>query len=195
MSDGGVGEPSTGAIGVPTPTPSPAPARTRVPALAPTRILIIDGRSGSGKTTLAAHLERHLGATVVHLDDLYPGWGGLERGSAASHEWVVEPLARGETAEYRRWNWAEDRYDETVRIEPGGVVIVEGCGALSRANHALADVSIWLELAEDARHARALARDSDDSWWMLWREQENAFYAREGSAQLADLTWHGGQRG
>ena len=154
-----------------------------------TRILLIDGRSGSGKTTLAERLAPLLGARVVHLDDLYPGWHGLEAGALAATRDVVVPLAAGHAAAYRRWDWAADREGEQVRIEPGGVVIVEGCGALSRASRQHADVALWLEVDEPHRHDRARTRDGADWWWRLWREQEDAFYARERSAGLADLVW------
>src|SRR5690606_29833513 len=46
-------------------------------------VVLIDGRSGSGKTTLATALAARLpGTQLVRLDDFYPGWDGLEAGSA-----------------------------------------------------------------------------------------------------------------
>ena len=45
-------------------------------------VLLIDGRSGSGKTELARAVVAGVPeAQLVRLDDLYPGWGGLEEGS------------------------------------------------------------------------------------------------------------------
>ncbi|MGO2112758.1 MAG: hypothetical protein ACTH31_14230 [Pseudoclavibacter sp.] len=153
------------------------------------RILLIDGRSGSGKTTLADRVAPLLGATVVHLDDLYPGWSGLDAGSLASTCEVVQPLADGRDARYRRWDWHADRYGDEVLVEAGGTVIVEGCGALSRANRAHADVALWLDVDETQRRDRATTRDGDDWWWGIWRDQERDFYAREGSQGLAQLVW------
>ena len=46
-------------------------------------VVLIDGRSGSGKTSLAADVAESLGAAVLHLEDLYPGWDGLGAGSRA----------------------------------------------------------------------------------------------------------------
>ena len=157
-----------------------------------TRLLLIDGRSGAGKTTLAARLAALLRAEVVHLDDLYLGWDGLDAGSRRAGTEVLAPLAAGRTARFRPWDWATSRLaDEPRTVEPGGVVIVEGCGSLSRANAAFADVALWLELDEDERHRRALERDADDSWWAGWRAQEDAFYVREDARGLADLVWIG----
>ena len=76
-----------------------------------------------------------------------------------------------------------------MRLEPGGLVIVEGCGALSRMNRMHAAVSIWIELDEATRFERARSRDGRDWWWRLWREQEDAFYERERSPRLAHLVW------
>ena len=55
---------------------------------APSRrpVVLLDGRSGSGKTVLAESLAPRLDAQLVSLDELYPGWEGLEAGSAGVHE-------------------------------------------------------------------------------------------------------------
>ncbi len=55
----------------------------RAAASGPRPVVLIDGRSGAGKTTLARDLAPMLGAQLVSLDDIYPGWAGLEAGSAA----------------------------------------------------------------------------------------------------------------
>lgn len=150
-------------------------------------VLLLDGRSGTGKTTLAARIARLVGGSVVHLDDLYPGWGGLRAGSDYATAHVLEPLAAGRTPAWRRWDWHAGRRAETHRSTVGAPLVLEGCGALSRANRALADLAVWLELDERARRARALARDGDDSWWDGWRAEEDAFIRREDPRSLADL--------
>jgi hypothetical protein len=67
--------------------------------------------------------------------------------------------------------------------------VVEGCGALSRANRALATFGIWIELDADERHRRSSARDHGrfDRHWDEWAAQEDAFIAREHPRMLADL--------
>ena len=47
------------------------------PRLGGVRVIAIDGPAGSGKTTLGDALAER-GAAVLHLDDLYDGWSGLE---------------------------------------------------------------------------------------------------------------------
>lgn len=149
------------------------------------RIWLLDGRSGSGKTVLADALAAELGATIVHMDDLYPGWGGLEAGSAYALERILLPLSRGDDAAWRRWDWAAHARAEEHVLAAGTHLVLEGCGALSRAAAAVAERAIWLACDEDTRRARALARDGVDDWWEGWRAQEDAFYAREGSVGLA----------
>jgi len=144
-------------------------------------ILLIDGRSGSGKTELATALHELTGAQLVRMDALYPGWGGLEAGSRA----VTSLLADGR---WREWDWASSRPAEWREVDLSLPLIVEGCGALSRANRALADHAVWVTLDDGARKRRALDRDGDmySPHWDEWAAQEWAFIVRELPITLAD---------
>jgi uridine kinase len=153
------------------------------------QVTLIDGRSGSGKTELASELaERTPGATLIRLDDIYPGWDGLDAASRHIHDHVLKPLAEGRRARWQRWDWSAAAPAEWHEVDPTHPVIIEGCGALSRANRALADVGIWVELDEATRRQRAMARDGDGyaPYWDRWAAQEAAFIAREHPRDLAD---------
>ena len=149
-------------------------------------ITIVDGRSGAGKTALAARLSAETGARVIHMDDLYAGWHGLATGSRLLERAILAPLADGRRAVWRRWDWEAGDWGREDRAEPGEPLIVEGCGSLTRETRRHAGRTIWLDVPEPIRRARALARDGDDSWWELWREQEDAHIAANGPAALAD---------
>lgn len=149
-------------------------------------ITIIDGRSGSGKTELAQRLAAETGARVIHMDDLYAGWHGLATGSRLLERGILAPLAAGETAVWRRWDWALGDWGRQDRVEPTHPLIIEGCGSLTIESSLHADRAIWLEAPEVVRRSRALERDGDDSWWVLWREQEDAHIAANDPAALAD---------
>jgi uridine kinase len=152
--------------------------------------LLIDGRSGSGKTELAALLaERWPEAQLVHLDDLYPGWDGLEAGSRSIGEHVLAARPR-----WRRWDWGSGSAAEWHELDAHRPIVVEGSGALSRTNRALADFGVWVELDDVRRKARALARDGAAyaPHWDRWAAQEEAFLARENPRGLADTVVHGG---
>ena len=92
------------------------------------RVVLIDGRSGAGKTVLAEALAPRLDAQLVSLDDLYPGWEGLEAGSEAVHETVLRARDPGWT----RWDWTSSRPAEWDPLDPDRALVIEGCGALSR---------------------------------------------------------------
>jgi uridine kinase len=152
--------------------------------------ILIDGRSGSGKTELAKRMALALpGSQLVRLDDIYPGWGGLEAGSRHVHDYVLS--ASG--PRWQRWDWSDNTPAEWHVLDPSRPIIVEGCGALSRANRALADYGIWVELDEATRKARALARDGDAyaPHWDEWAAQEQAFIDRENPRALADQVVEG----
>lgn len=150
------------------------------------RLVGIDGRSGSGKSTLAAALVRSAGGQLVQVEDFYPGWEGLDAGASYLVDDVLVPLLAGKAVPTRRWDWHEHRFVDGAVVEPTGLIVVEGCGAISRASRPLLDVTVWLEAEEHIRHSRATTRDGDENWWHGWRAQEDAFYQREQSSALAD---------
>lgn len=130
--------------------------------------VLIDGRSGAGKTTLSERLAAELGWPVVHVEDFYPGWGGLweARGMVAT-----DVFGRGG---YRRWDWLRDQQGEWVEV-PAGPLIVEGVGAISEASIRVAPkpFTVLLEAPASLRKARALARDPYYApWWEMWAAQE-----------------------
>jgi dephospho-CoA kinase len=150
-------------------------------------VLLIDGRSGSGKTELAAAIVATWDlAQVVHMDDLYPGWDGLERGSAL----VPEALRRGH---FEPWDWHAGRRSGHRVLDLSRPVVVEGVGALSAASRELADFAIWVETDDATRRARALARDGEAfaPHWDRWAAQERSFFDREQSPALADAVVFG----
>ncbi|MET0590575.1 MAG: ATP-binding protein [Naasia sp.] len=145
-------------------------------------VVLVDGRSGAGKSTLATALARALEAQLVRLDDVYPGWDGLEAGASAVHTEIV-PLSR-----WHRWSWDRQERSTTHDLDPRLPLVIEGCGALSRASRAQAVFGIWIDLDETERKARALARDGETyaPHWSRWAEQEERFAARECPRDLAD---------
>ncbi|MBB5843653.1 uridine kinase [Conyzicola lurida] len=147
-------------------------------------VLLIDGRSGSGKTELArAVVAGHPTAQLVRLDDVYPGWGGLEAGSQAAHE-----ILDAESPRWRRWDWVTGRHAEWHTLDRDRPLVIEGCGALSRQNRSLATFGIWVALDPELRKRRALARDGETyaPHWDEWAAQEDVFLTRENPAGLAD---------
>jgi len=164
--------------------------RHRPPAAGSTRVVALDGRSGSGKTTLAGRLAPLLGdVPVLHLDDLYPGWDGLEQAPVRLREWVLEPLAAGRPARYRRWDWAAGEYAEWHDVPAGGVLVVEGVGSGAAACAPYLTALVWLEAPRELRFARGIARDGEAyrPHWERWAAQEDAYLARDRPRDRADV--------
>lgn len=147
-------------------------------------VVLVDGRSGTGKTTLGNALATELGATLVHLDDVYPGWDGLR---AAADAVVHEVL--GTPSGYRRWDWTASEPAGWVSVDPASPIVVEGCGALSRASAPLGSLRVWMTADDRERRRRAIDRDGETfaRQWERWARQEDAFIAAEDPASLADV--------
>ena len=139
-----------------------------VPAGVP--VVTIDGYSGSGKSTLAAALARLVnGWQVLHLDDWYPGWDGLEAGAEIARR-IAADLRGGCTSSYEAWDWENGATGATTRV-PLAPTIIEGCGAIE----AVADLAVWIaDPGEDERRHRALARDGQTyaPHWQRWADQD-----------------------
>ena len=162
--------------------------RTSAPRAGPTRVVAIDGRGGSGKSTLASRLATVLGAPVVHMDDLYPGWDGLAAAAPLLRDWILRPLTRQEPVRYQRYDWSLDAYRDWHAMPPADVVVVEGCACGSRIVTPFLSILLWVEASEDVRYDRGIARDGETyrPHWERWAHQEDALFAAEGTRERAD---------
>jgi len=158
-----------------------------MPSSAEYAITLVDGRSGAGKSHFAAELARARDAVVVSIDDVYPGWDGLDAGSWLIHEYLVRPYLAGLTGRYRPWLWEEQRRGEWVEVSPDVSLIVEGCGAIRRDSATTSSRRVWLETDDAVRRERALERDGQmyEPHWTRWALQEERFLALHHSRELA----------
>ncbi|CAI9405146.1 cobalt ABC transporter [Aestuariimicrobium sp. T2.26MG-19.2B] len=145
-------------------------------------VAIIDGGSGAGKTSLASRLADDLGAQLVSLDAVYPGWHGL----AAAQQWLPGIIA-GEG--HPTWDWEHHCRSGWVDVSADGDLVIEGCGALTPASAALSTATLWCELDAHTRKRRALERDGDGfrPWWDVWADQEHDHWRRHQPWRLARL--------
>jgi len=158
-----------------------------------TPIILIDGRAGSGKSTFAEKLQQKLfqdgesAPRVIHMDNIFEGWDGLALGSDYMVRFILQPLARQETASWQDWSWVKNQRSSWREFSGGTPLIVEGCGSLTERSKEHADISIWLEASEKTRRERWIQRERHLEKFDFWAAQELDFYAREKSQSLADL--------
>jgi uridine kinase len=161
---------------------------TRGHTLGEGQLLCIDGRAGSGKSTLAARIAEVQGATVVHTDDLCPGWDGLPRVPGLLVDLVSE-LAAGRPGRYPRYDWLAHEVGEDVVVLPSRLLVIEGLGAGARDLAPWRTALIWLECPAERRRRQALARDGDTfaPYWEAWAAAEDEYLAGPADRANADL--------
>ncbi|HIW96370.1 MAG TPA: hypothetical protein H9867_07815 [Candidatus Corynebacterium gallistercoris] len=149
--------------------------------------VLMDGRSGAGKTTLADELASLMAEVtgrapqVVHMDDLYRGWGGMEAGQ----EILASQVLAREGAGFEPWDWNAGSAGARVPVDASGDLIVEGCGAVCEQAVQAAWIrsgarvcTVWVEAPVQLRKQRALARDPEFAeFWDFWAGQEDKHLA------------------
>lgn len=176
---------------------APAFVAERLAGRSGTRWVGIDGKGAAGKTTLAALVAAALpGAVVVHVDDFarpsVPSW---ERDRFVAQ--VLAPLRGGRPARYQRWDWDTDAPVGWGEVPVGVPVVVEGVSSTDVRLGVPWDVTLWLEVPEDVRLARAIARDGEamrEQWVERWMPEEDAYEAAQRPQDRVDAVVTGASR-
>lgn len=181
------------------------------PTLGAGRLVCVDGPAGSGKTTLAAALHRGFRDTLrrpgaaadparvrmIHMDNLFEGWDGLESGMARLAAGVVVPLRSGEPGRYRRYDWHRLAFAEERVVEPVDVLLVEGVGSGGSAYDDAITSLMWVDTPADVRLRRGLSRDGEQmreqmrEQWLTWGVREDAMFVRERTRERSDVVVDG----
>jgi uridine kinase len=155
-----------------------------------TSIIAVDGFSGSGKSYFARRLALELGATVINTDDFVPGWDGLGESIDLLEEWILEPVSRGKSARWHRYDWDLMRTTDWVDVTPSSALVVEGCGVGAQRLSDYYSYLVWVEADESLRLTRLPSRFD---WEMyqpfvdVWAEQERNLRVGDDVASRADL--------
>ena len=104
------------------------------------------------------------------MDDVYPGWDGLAPTPALLHDQVLEPLARGERAAYRRLDWVRPTGRRGARGAAGAAARRRGLRGRGVARVRLRVGAVWVEASREVRFARAIDRDGEAyrPHWERW---------------------------
>lgn len=164
------------------------------PTLGTGRLVCIDGPAGSGKTTLAAAVvaaarRRLPTVTLLHMDDLYEGWDGLDTVPDLVREAIVEPLLSGRSGRYRRWDWLAGGRAEEHFVDPVSLLVIEGVGSGSLASAEAITTLVWMDAPADLRLTRGIERDGEAlrPHWERWMDSEARHFERDGTRARADL--------
>jgi uridine kinase len=166
---------------------------SRPPRLGPVRLVAVDGPSGAGKTVFAERLAERLNAPMVHTDDLLDGWGDQFTFWARLEDKVLQPLRRGRIAEYRRYRWDPPGFGgEAVRIEPAGVIVIEGVSSARRVIRPELSLAVFITAPQQLRWTRVLARDGTadvafPAYLERWRAAEDRHFAADRTAEYAEV--------
>ena len=99
-----------------------APVLRAVAAAEPNAVVLIDGPSGAGKSTLAdAVVAAWPGThrpTLVRLDDIYPGWQGLDAAIEQVYTRLLAPRRAGLPGQWQRFDWVRGEPAEWNRVDP-----------------------------------------------------------------------------
>jgi para-aminobenzoate synthetase len=152
-------------------------------------IVAVEGRPGAGKTTFGSALASELGAVHVDLENLYPGWEGLEEGARLAAVELVAPAAASEVAVVPQWNWVAMRPAEPLVVEPTELLVISGTGSGSMATAPHLALVAWMELGDSERRHRAMERDGETfaPHWQGWGAQVEAHLERERTRERADV--------
>jgi uridine kinase len=157
------------------------------------RLVAVDGCGGAGKSTFAAGLAAALGGCpIVHTDD-FASWDEPLQWWPRMLTEALQPLARGERARFRRYDWDAQRIGDELLVEPEAVVLVEGVSS-SRSEFAeLLAFRIWVETPRPVRLQRGVARDGPGflAQWEVWMAAEDAYVARDRPDVRADVVVDG----
>ncbi|MCL2803812.1 MAG: uridine kinase [Micrococcales bacterium] len=154
------------------------------------KIIFVDGPAGAGKTTWANDLATGLGLPVVHMDDLYQGWDGLEAGFTRLEQLVLQPLAQGRPALFNAHDWLNPSVaGPPVWIASTNSLVVEGCGCAPRAAASWIDTLVWLDGPWQRRLEACLARDAGVTREELvaWERSSRLYFAKERTSQRSDV--------
>ncbi|WP_062072611.1 uridine kinase family protein [Demequina sediminicola] len=175
-----------------------------------TRVILIDGPAGSGKTTLANTIAIALGGRasegagtfspdnlpaassptqILHGDDMYEGWSGLDALDDVLVQQVLTPLADGHSGAFRMWDWHVDRRTHHIAVPPRDFLVVEGVGVGRESARDLGALVLWVEAPADVRLARGIERDGEQmrAEWLSWMDTERAHFIADHTRDHAHM--------
>ena len=147
-------------------------------------IIAIDGPAGAGKTTLASTLSLALSpqmsTTVVHMDELYPGWeNALGDELTKTLTWLTSCHKAKKPLLYSSFNWIANEFNPPKSHASTQLLILEGVASAQLPIEESLATSIWLDLDPLIGFQRVIERDGENislemKKWLVTQEQHFA---------------------
>lgn len=166
------------------------------PSIGRTRLVCVDGPAGAGKTSFADDLRHSFWAglgwcpQVLHMDDFYEGWTGLNSELLERIEaQVITPLREDRPGRYRRYDWDRRAFEEWHDVPPQPVLILEGVGSGGLRLAGSTTLLVWVDATPEIRLARGVRRDGEGmrDEWLRWMAREAEFATANRTRDRADL--------
>lgn len=151
-------------------------------------LIAVDGKSGSGKSTLADWLAKQYDANLYHMDDFFlqPRQRTKERlaeiGGNVDYERfkqeVLEPLQENKEFSYGIFNCGKQKILEYRRAEHNRIHIIEGSYSEHPYFGRPYDLTICLDIEEEAQKERIRLRNGEEMLKRFveeWIPKENAY--------------------
>ena len=159
----------------------------------PIRLVAVDGPGGAGKSTFARALSEAVGgAPVIHTDDFAAADNPIDWWPRLLED-VIEPLARGDAAQYQRYDWPTEALAEWHTIEPApDHHCRRSLGGSLRVGRAPQLPDLDRDPREE-RLRRGVDRDGIEALddWESWMASEDAHYQRDPTRERADVVLDG----
>ncbi len=160
----------------------------------------IEGGSASGKTALGNILSTLYDCTVFHTDDFFlrPEQRTAERYAEVGGnidrerflEEVLQPLGKGETVNYRKFDCATMRIGEETKIEPKKLTVIEGVYSMHPEFEKYYDLSVFLDISPELQRERIRKRNSSEMasrFFHEWIPLETVYFDKTEAKARCDL--------
>jgi uridine kinase len=159
-------------------------ALTEIASTVDQPIIAIDGPAGAGKTTLAQTislaLSPHMSTTVIHMDELYPGWEKALGGELTQTlTWLTSCHKARKPLMYSIFDWHSNEFSAPKTLPSTELLILEGVASAQIAIEDSLATSLWLDLDPQIGFQRVIERDgstisSEMKKWLATQEQHFA---------------------
>lgn len=101
---------------------------------------------------------------------------------------VLQPLSISKVAEFRAYDWQNNKLGDWKTIEPVDVVIVEGCYSARLELVSFFNLIILVETSPDERQRRQAERnDAPQAWMDRWDAAERVYIEMTNLLSRADM--------